>query len=305
MSNFDDLLKRYEPPTEADIFIPGKVGTVDKGGAAAPATAAPAGKPSDSQSTATGPEPEPQLPEGSDPDEPETVEEDPEEVQDPAAEQNDAVPDTADDDSGFADLDEGDEVAQDIPAVVSQPAEAPVVPRKGGGLTFEGESAYLKQFPRTLIDQMRESLSTQTGETFARDISQVSIVTAFVMAAMGADIATDDVTAHAAQSFRAVDPRTDAIDKRTELLLEAQEKQGETLRKVMKRLGTMEDTLAVIEQGQAYALAERTAQLDTAGATPETIEVTQKRAVASRNNIRKKVTALRRDEKIQAGRPIR
>lgn len=302
MSNFDDLLKRYEPPTETDIFIPGKVGTVDKGGAAAPATATPAGKPSDSQSTATGPEPE--LPEGSDPDEPEQAEDEPEESPETSSEPEDTVAESDPGEDGSPDADDGTESGNDV-VVAPRPVEPIIIPRKGGGLTFEGPSVNIKYFPRALVEEMRDLLRPSLGEDFARDLSQFSLVTAFVIAAMGADIVTDEFTAHAVEAFRAADPRTDAIDKRTELLLDGQSKQDETLKKVMKKLGSLDETLAAVEMAQAYALAERTAQLDTAGATPETIEVTQKRAVASRDNIRKKVAALRRDEKIQAGRPIR
>lgn len=130
-------------------------------------------------------------------------------------------------------------------------------------------------------------------------------MTAFVMAAMGTEITTDEITAHAVEAFKANNPRTDAIDKRTTVLLEQQSKAEDMLKKVIEKLGEVAETAAVLEMGQAYALAERTAQLDTSGALPETIDVTQKRAVASRDNIRKRVAALRRDEKIQAGRPIR
>ncbi|MFJ2662618.1 hypothetical protein [Arthrobacter koreensis] len=302
MSSFDELLNQFEAPTVADIFIPGKVGALDKGGAAAPSGAAATGKPADSQGTPTGPEPEPELPEGSDPDEPEGDGEDQEE--EPPTD-DDMEADPLGDEIGFNDSNENGGSHEHNEAVPAQPAEPVVIPRKGGGLTFEGQSVNIKYFPRVLVEEMREMLRPRLGEDFARDLSQFSLVTAFVIAAMGVDITTDDYTAHAVAAFRATDPRTDAIDKRTAVILEAQEKQAETLKKVMKRLGTMEDTLAVIEQGQAYALAERTAQLDTAGATPETIEVTQKRAIASRDNIRRKVGALRRDETIQAGRPIR
>jgi hypothetical protein len=188
---------------------------------------------------------------------------------------------------------------------VRQAAPYPVVPRKGGGLSFEGESAYLKQFPRILIDQMREILKPHLGDVFARDLSQVSIVTAFVIASLGAEIATDESTTEAVKAFRANDPKTDAIEKRTAELLEQQGKIEASLKKVIERLGEVADTTAVLEMGQAYALAERTALLDTDGVLPETIDVTQKRAVASRDNIRKRVKTHQAEEKVRSGRPIR
>jgi hypothetical protein len=317
MSAFEDLLSKGAPEPEVHIFLPGKVGAVDKGGDAAQAAGSPAGKPSDSQASSTAPEPEPQLPAGSDPDEPE----DPDTFEDDAADaaaaaaaaremfkvdpapapEPDSYDDPVADPTGSAapasDGGEGDGTEAD--------AAQPVIPRKGGGLTFEGESAYLKQFPRVLIDQMRKILEAQVNEEFARDISQVSIVTAFVMASMGSKITTDDVTSHAVQAFKAVDPRTDAIDKRTVTLLEQQTKSEGMLKALLARLGEVNETTAVLEMGQAYALAERTAQLDTAGALPETLDVTQKRVVAARDNIRRRVKDQRQDEKIRAGRPIR
>lgn len=301
MSSFDDLLGQYEPPGEVEIFLPGKVG--ENGGTGAnnngPASSG-GGKPSDSQSSGTGPEPSPQLPEGSDPDEPDAPEE-----EDETAEE--ATGNTPPVDEPYEDPDDADADSGAQPAGTASPGEpAPlVIPRKGGGLSFEGESAYLKQFPRILIDQMREILSPRLGATFARDISQVSIVTAFVMAGMGAEIATDEITAHAVRAFREADPRTDAIDKRTVLLLEQQAKSEATLKKVLAKLGDVVDTAGVLEMGQAYALAERTAQLDTAGALPESLDVTQKRVVATRDNVRRRVASLQKDEKTRAGRPIR
>lgn len=308
MSTFDDLLRQGAPEPEVHIYLPGKVGTVDKGGDAAQAAASPAGKPSDSQASGTAPEPEPQLPEGSDPDDPDTAEDDaadaaaaaaaaremfkvepepvPEPIEDPAAPDAPAM-----DETGGGDTEED--------------AAQPVVPKKGGGLTFEGESAYLKQFPRTLIDQMRKILDVQVNEEFARDISQVSIVTAFVVASMGVKISTDEVTAHAVQAFKAIDPRTDAIDKRTVTILEQQARSEGMIKALLGRLSEVTETAAVLEMGQAYALAERTAQLDTSGVVPEHIDVAQKRVIATRDNIRKRVKAQRQDEKIRDGRPIR
>lgn len=304
MGAFDDLLEGYEPPREVNIVMPTKVGAPgEKGGANAQSSAATAARPSDSQSAATGPEPEPQLPEGSDPDEPDEPEEE-------AAEEVGAEPEPADDpvlaaaEAALKELSEDDEAEDESLGGVDE-AEAPVIPRKGGGLAFEGESAYLKQFPRIMIDQMREILAVQVNDTFARDISQVSIVTAFVMASMGMEITTDEVTAHAVRAFRENDPRVDAIDKRTAAILESQTRSEGMLKRVIKRLGEQDGTLAVLELGQAYALAERTAQLDTTGALPENLDVTQKRVVATRDNIRGRVAVQRNDEKIRNGRPIR
>lgn len=152
---------------------------------------------------------------------------------------------------------------------------------------------------------MREILRPRLGEAFARDISQVSIVSAFVMAAMGTEIITDESTAHAVKAFRENNPKTDAIDKRTASLLEQQSRLEESMKKLATLMGEVADTTTILEMGQAYALAERTAFLDTEGVLPETIDVTQKRAVASRDNIRKRVKAQQREEKIRAGRPIR
>lgn len=307
MSSFEDLLGQYESPSEVDIVVPGKVGAAGSKGGNTPAATAPtpAGTPADSHPASTAPEPEPQLPEGSDPDEKESSPED--EVPDPAQDSPpvETVEDNASDDEILDPDGSDDEPVSPESVPVKTGSSHPVIPRKGGGLSFEGESAYLKQFPRVMIDQMREILRPQLGEAFARDISQVSIVTAFVMAAMGTEITTDEITDHAVQAFRANDPKTDAIEKRTAVLLEQQTKVEGVMKKVFEKLTEVADMSAVLEMGQAYALAERTAHLDTDGVLPETIDVTQKRAVASRDNIRKRVKAQQRDEKIRAGRPIR
>jgi len=314
MSAFEAALRQGPPEPDMDMsmYLPAKVGGTDKGGEAAKATpAGGAARPTDSQgSVASGPEPAPQLPEGSDPDEPDAPEESLEDLarlaremfnapEPPAAEP--LAPEVA--------------VAQEEPPVdpagqttedSTDPEARPLaVPRKGGGLTFEGPSVNLKYFPRVLVEQMRTMLEPHLGEDFARDLSQFSLVTAFVVAAMGSDLVTDEYTREAAKAFRAADPRTDAIDKRTTALLAQQTKADGMLKAILGRLGAVAETASVLEIGQAYALAERTAQLDTSATVPENIDVTQKRALAARDHIRSRAKKQLQDEKIQAGRPIR
>lgn len=318
MGAFDDLLSKGAPEPEVHIYLPGKVGTVDKGGDAAQAAASQAGRPADSQTSATAPEPEPQLPEGSDPNDPGTAEDDAADAAaaaaaaremfklEPAREVAPDVDPDPEDGLGADDADlpgtDSEQPGGDDPG---QDTSLPVIPRKGGGLTFEGESASLKQFPKVLIDEMRKVLGTQLNDAFARDISQVSIVTAFAMAVLGADVTVDETTGHAVRAFKASDPRTDAIEKRTAVLVEQQTRFEGMLKALLARVGEVTETAAVLEIGQAYALAERTAQLDTSGTVPENIDVTQKRVVAARDNIRRRVKTQRQEEKIRSGRPIR
>jgi hypothetical protein len=315
MGAFDDLLSKGAPEPEVHIYLPGKVGTVDKGGDASQGATSPVGKPSDSQASSTAPEPEPQLPEGSDPDdpdEPDTAEDDAADAaaaaaaaremfkRDPAPapeaepEQEDGLYQEFDEDSA--------EVAVPIPERVPM---RPVASRKVGVLSFEGEHSHLKHFPKALIEILRELLKVPLGEVPARELSQNSVVTAFVIAALGVEFRADDSTMDAVEAFKANDPRTQAIEKRTATLLEQQTTSAGMLKAILARLGEVTETTAVLEMGQAYALAERTAQLDTAGTVPENIDVAQKRVVAARDNIRRRVKDQRQDEKIRAGRPIR
>lgn len=315
MSAFEALLSQGAPEPEVHIFLPNKLGTVDKGGDATQAAVATAGKPADSQSptSTSGPEPEPQLPEGSDPDEPDTAEDDAADAAAVAAAARemfkvDPVPaPETEPEVGPAPEDELHQAPSDTAGGIDEgpDQQQPVIPKKGGGLTFEGESASLKQFPKVLIDEMRRILGSQLNEVFARDISQVSIVTAFAMAVLGTEVTVDETTSHAVRAFKASDPRTDSIDERTALLLQKQSTSEGMLKALLARLGEVAETTAVLEMGQAYALAERTAQLDTSGTVPENIDVTQKRAVAARDNIRTRVKKQRKDEQIRDGRPIR
>lgn len=312
--SFQDLLGEYEAPTDYDIVLPGRVGEAagNKGGANTPSS--PAATPAESHPAGTSQEPAPELPEGSDEDEAsvavaaeeEQAREELQRAQEAAQQEAKAEADSTAEDT--ADSDESASEPEPVEIVLAPAARDkpyPVIPRKGGGLSFEGESAYLKQFPRILIDQMRELLKPQLGDVFARDVSQVSIVTAFVMAFMGADFATDEHTEQAMRAFRANDPKADVIEKRTAALLEQQTKTDALLKKIAAQLGDVADTSAVLEMGQAYALAERTALLNTTGVLPESIDVTQKRAVASRDNIRTRVKKLQSEEKVRNGRPIR
>lgn len=311
MSAFEDLLGEYEAPASVDIVLPAKIGANDKGGTATPGNvtgSGQGGRPSDQSQAATGPEPEPQLPEGSDPDEPDDVTDEVDVEEDPAGSEPEPDGDSApvnedlelqDDEGPLNDAQNGSGEAPE------ESSTHPVIPRKGGGLRFEGPSVNLKFFPRSLVEEMREMLKPHLGADFARDISQFSLVTAFVIAAMGADIETDEFTAHAVQAFRASDPRVDAIDERTMAIQNQQAAMQKMLKRALAKLGDLEDTAMVLEIGQAYSMSERTAQLDTMGTLPETIDVTQKRVLAARDNIRRKVEVEIRDERIRAGRPIR
>lgn len=320
MGAFDDVLSEYQEPSAADIVLPGRVGTpAGKGGANGPKDTAGANTSGTASAAAapvsgTAPEPEPQLPEGSDDDEEKAAaaaeeaaaEEAENAAQAAAAEKakQAAAPGTAEpaEEAGGSAPVPGTE-----PAVVPAAGEAgyPVIPRKGAGLTFEGESAYLKLFPRVLIDRMREILKPTLGEAFARDLSQVSIVTAFVIASMGVELTTDEHTAKAVEVFRRNDPRAELLEKRTADIQTAQAKFEGVLKSLVERTGKLTDTAAVVEMALAYSLAERTAHLVTDGVMPETIDVTQKRALAARENIRKRVKLQTQMEKDRAGRPIR
>jgi hypothetical protein len=312
MGAFEDLLSEGMPEPEVHIHLPGKVGNVDKGGDAAQASS-PAGRAADSQTASTAPEPEPQLPEGSDPDEPDDLDTAEEDAADAAAAGAAAfemfraeAAQAEDGPGGIADEPVEDETAEDEGSAASPQAPMrPMAYKKGSGFSFDGEHSQLKHFPKALIETLRELLQPHLGEPFARDLSQNSLVTAFVVAALGVQFTADENTLQAVEAFRANDPRIEAIEKRTVQLLERQSTSEGMLKAILGRLGDVADTAAVLEMGQAYALAERTAQLDTSAALPETLDVTQKRVVAARDNIRTRVKAHQKDEKIRAGRPIR
>ncbi|MCB5280351.1 hypothetical protein [Arthrobacter sp. ES1] len=313
MGAFDDLLSKGAPEPEVNIYLPGKVGTVDKGGDAAQAAATAAGKPSDSQAASAAPEPEPQLPEGSDPDDPDTTEDDEADAAAAGAAalamfqaEPSAVGEAEDDpDDDLTDQESADDSVEAEAAASGMSPMQPLPHRKVGVLSFEGEHSHLKHFPKALIEILRELLKVPLGDVPARDLSQNSVVTAFVIAALGVEFSADDSTMGAVAAFKANDPRTEAIEQRTATLLEKQTRTENMLKAVLAKLGDVTETAAVLEMGQAYALAERTAQLDTSGTLPETIDVTQKRAVAARDNIRRRVKSQVQDEKIRSGRPIR
>lgn len=310
-SSFEDLLASYEPPTELDIVIPGqaepKVKDAAHGGGSGGSTGAAGGAAGAGAGAAAGsatPEPAPQLPEGSDPDEDlAEVADEPDEgssaetAQEPEAEQ------------------EPESLVEDAPTLhepsgVSAPAKepAPVVrelKHSGGSLSFEGSNAYLKQFPKSLIDMMRSILEVHGGAEFASKYSQSTLVTAFVVAAMGVNFEADADTMTAIAVFRDNDPKLTRIKTDTATLLEQNQILEKGMSKVYDLLGAVMATTTVLEMGQAYALAERTAHLDTDGVMPETIDVAQKRVVLTRDNIRKRVKTHIKDEAIRANRPLR
>jgi len=302
MSGFDSILDEFKTATADDIhiYVPGVVGG-DK--------SAPAGNPGTSSANAGGssaahagnaPEPAPELPEGSDPDDPAAVDE---------PEEEDVTPVEPDPEPELSDTTTTEDFPDPEPiqlGVDQTPSpEFPVIDRKNAALNFGGDSCTLRQFPKGLVETMRELLIPSLGKTFATDLSQNSVVVAFVIASLGTDLDTDANTAHAVKAFRETDPKTDLVDKRTRELLQQQVKVEAVLKTLTKHIGAMASTTSVLEMGQAYLLADRTAQIDSAGITPETIDITQKRVVAARDNVRTRVGKLDREETIRAGRPVR
>lgn len=307
MSAFDDLLAEHVAPSAADIVLPIRGGTPGTKGGAAGAGTGPASSGGSTPGTGSTPEPKPQLPEGSDDDE---VDEAAEAAAGEAEEAARKAAATAQEEEAAAESSRTNDA--ETPAAEPEPVEAktekapfPVIPRKGPGLVFDGETSHLKQFPRALIEQMRVLLTPHLGAEFARDISQNSIVTALAIAALGVDFKTDENTALAVQAFRANDPRTELLEQRTAKIQQSQDRFEGVLKNLVEKTGTLLDTAAAVELATAYSLAERTAHLVTDGVMPETIDVTQKRVLAARENIRKRTKAQTQLEKEKAGRPIR
>ncbi|KIA73442.1 hypothetical protein ANMWB30_23690 [Arthrobacter sp. MWB30] len=293
---FDEMLAQHQVPTSVDNLVLPLKGGGSGGQPASSGTQVPVSvNGASAPRPGTAPEPAPQLPEGSDPEEPAT--------EDPGPAESEPEPDVEPEPAPQLAFPE--DSTRETSAESSREPVFPVIDKTKAGLSFEGETAHLKQFPKVLIELLRSLLAPSLGASFAAGLSQNSTVTAFVIASLGIDFETDRNTALAVEAFRAVDSRIRKIEEHTKDLLSQQTKVEAVLKKVFDRLGEVADTTTILEMGQAYALAERTAVLKTDGVLPETIDVTQKRAVAARDNIRARTKALSREEKHRAGRPIR
>lgn len=126
------------------------------------------------------------------------------------------------------------------------------------------------KLPTELVDAMRTALGRQAGEDFAKSITNVSLVSAFCAAKLGAELDTDANTEAGLNAFRRTDPQMGELtDQVATLVSEVSFAQDESVR-ARKAAKAATERIESLELAVSYWLAERLLGVSS-GSTPKDV----------------------------------
>lgn len=126
------------------------------------------------------------------------------------------------------------------------------------------------KLPTELVDAMRTALARQAGEDFAKSITNVSLVSAFCAAKLGAELDTDANTEAGLNAFRRTDPQMGELtDQVATLVSEVSFAQDESVR-ARKAAKAATERIESLELAVSYWLAERLLGVSS-GSTPKDV----------------------------------
>lgn len=164
------------------------------------------------------------------------------------------------------------------------------------------ETVLVKRFPQPLVDRLRLSLAPAVGGEFAEALSAPALITAFLMAKTGVELDVDANTAVAVDVFRQVDPRLLAVEDKIDEVMNDVSQLADAMKISLKRIADTGNVVDGMEFSVAYLVADRVAGLTTADTDETNVDVTQKKVLTARENIRKRSKAQRTIEKQRDGR---
>lgn len=172
-----------------------------------------------------------------------------------------------------------------------------------------------KGFPDEMMIKLRAQLdeaavrvlkvTDEEATAFSGKLSQSALVTAFLLAQLDMRLPVDAATAQATELFRAVDPLLGAVEQRLSQLEQREAERDRLLGALRAELGEVHETAAVIEQGVAYTIADRTENFLRGSHDVHTAPITHKEALFVRDRARTMTAQQRRREQEKEGRPIR
>ncbi|MCY1718475.1 hypothetical protein OVA26_16185 [Microbacterium sp. SL62] len=151
----------------------------------------------------------------------------------------------------------------------------------------------VKPFPVPVIDRLRLLLAESLGGEFAESLSGPSIITAFIVAKTGMDLELDEGTRAAEQAFRGEDQRVTAMEDKIDLVLQNIDQLAQATRLGLKRVSEVGVTADSIDFAVAYLLTDRVAGLSTADVNESNVDVTQKKVLVARSQVRAAARAQR------------
>lgn len=164
------------------------------------------------------------------------------------------------------------------------------------------ETTVVKRFPVPLVDRLRLSLAPAVGGEFAEALSAPALLTAFLIAKTGVELDVDPNTAVAVEIFRQVDPRLLAVENKIDEVMDDVSRLADAMKLGLQRIGDTGTVVDALEFSTAYLIADRVAGLTTTDTNETNVDVTQKKALTARENIRKRAKAQRTIERQRDGR---
>jgi hypothetical protein len=164
------------------------------------------------------------------------------------------------------------------------------------------ETLTVTRFPQPAVDKLRLMLAPSVGGEFAEAISTPALITAFMLAKTGLDLDVDANTAIAANAFRGFDPRLSQVEDKIDDMMSDVAQLASAMKLSLKRVSDTGHVVDGLEFSMAYLVADRVAGLTTADTDETNVDVTQKKVLVARENIRTRAKAQRTIEKQRAGR---
>lgn len=164
------------------------------------------------------------------------------------------------------------------------------------------ETTVVKRFPVPLVDRLRLTLAPVVGGEFAEALSAPALITAFLVAKTGVELDVDPNTAVAVDIFRQVDPRLLAVEDKIDGMMDDVSRLADAMKLGLQRIGDTGNVVDALEFSTAYLIADRVAGLTTTDTNETNVDVTQKKALTARENIRKRAKAQRTIERQRDGR---
>lgn len=192
---------------------------------------------------------------------------------------------------------------------------AEALPSTGFKVTDASSQPTVRALPETMLNALREQLrSTAVRELevddsqareFSQRLSQVSLVTAFLLAHLDLDVGVDASTARAAELFRSNDPLLGRVAERLDGLVEHERARGRELAQVNQELSDVRSTTAVLEQMLSYSVADRAENLGRGTAGVGDLDLSHRSALRLRDMARETTRKQHKIERDRDGRPIR
>ncbi|UJW28793.1 hypothetical protein L3Q67_26395 [Saccharothrix sp. AJ9571] len=195
------------------------------------------------------------------------------------------------------------------------PEDGAALPQSGFKLSGVKSQPAVRALPGIVVSTLREQLRSAavqdlgvndaTARVFSERLSQVSLVTAFLLAQLDLGLEADASTRLAAKLFRSRNPLLSSLAARLDGLETLEVQRTTLLGALREELAEVRQTAAVVEQAVAYSIADRTENFLRGSHNIHDAPITHKAAIFLRDRAREATKKQTRLEREREGRPIR